>query len=117
MCSSNMECGGRRALLVVGVAILSAMSSTVRAATIPFDDIVTGTTSYAYDGDGDMIPDAVFTTPDPAGFNSVGPGTSMLYIVEPGIEGTSQIPESLRVDFTVGATGRMGFGFALCTTS
>lgn len=101
-------------LLALGV-VLGAVSA--RAATITFDDIVQGVTSYGYDGDGDGVDDVIFSTPDPLGFNTVGPGPNVNYVNEPGIEGTSQIPESLRVDFEVGAIGGIQFGFVLCTSS
>lgn len=117
MGGSVREQVARCGALVLGVVTVGAVASSARAATVTFDDILSGATLYSYDGDGDGVPDVVFSTPDPSGFNTAGPGPNMLYIDEPGIEGSSQIPESLRVDFTLGATGRLGFGFALCTTS
>jgi hypothetical protein len=89
----------------------------VQAATITFDDLVTGQTSYDFDGDGDGIPDVTFSTTDPNGFNTVGPGLDQRYIQEPGLEGTSLLPVDLRVDFLTGATQSVRFGFALLATT
>ena len=83
------------------------------AATLTFDDLITGSTSYAFDGDGDSLNDVVFSTADPLGFNTVGPGYNMTYISEPGLEGTSLLNPDLRVDFLVGARDSISFGFAL----
>jgi len=80
---------------------------------ITFDDAIYGATSYAFDADGDGQSDALFTTDDPYGFNTVGPGPYMTYINEPGLEGSSNLPVSLRVEFLVGATGSLSFGFAV----
>lgn len=94
-------------------AVLIATVGHAQAALITFDDLVTGATSYAYDGDNDGIPDAVFSTSDPAGFNTAGPGPNQNYIREPGLEATSLLNPDLRVDFVFGAFGTLGFGFAL----
>jgi hypothetical protein len=99
---------------LVATACLT-FNSAANATVITFDDIISGEISYAYDGDGDNIDDAVFTTTDPTGFNTIGPGTNQLYINEPGIEGTTYLSSDLRVDFTFGATGTLGFGFAMST--
>lgn len=90
-----------------------AIAPTAGAALITFDDLVGGATSYGYDGDGDGIADAVFSTTDLSGFNTSGPGTNMLYIQQPGIEGTTLLNPDLRVDFLNGAIGSLGFGFAM----
>jgi len=99
-------------LAVVGLACANA-----DAAILTFDDLIAGATSYAFDGDGDSIDDVLFTTTDPLGFNTVGPGTNMSYIQQPGLEGTSLLSTDLRVDFLVGATGSLRFGFALNSQS
>lgn len=104
------------ALSFAAGAMLAA-SGTAQAAVITFDDLVTGATSYAWDGDGDGIPDVVFSTTDPTGFNTVGPGTNMTYIQQPGLEGTSLLAPDLRVDFTFGARDSIRFGFALDSNS
>lgn len=83
------------------------------AAIITFDTLVSGATSFGYDGDGDGINDVIFSTTDPAGFNTAGPGANMTFIQEPGLEGTSTINPDLRVDFLHGATDTLSFGFAL----
>ena len=100
-------------LSVLPAAIATTLlAGAAGAATITFDTLVAGSTSTAYDGDGDGANDVVFSTTDPSGFNTVGPGTNMSYINEPGIEGTTSLSPDLRVDFLVGATGSLGFGFA-----
>jgi len=98
--------------LVAALALLCAGASA-DAAILTFDDVIMGATTYSFDGDGDGIFDVVFSTTDPGGFNTVGPGSNMSYIREPGLEGTSLLIPDLRVDFLVGATGSLRFGFAL----
>lgn len=88
-------------------------SANVNAALITFDDAIAGATSYAFDGDGDSIDDVIFSTTDPSGFRTAGPGANMSYIDEPGLEGSTLINPDLRVDFLVGAIGSLRFGFAL----
>lgn len=88
-------------------------SGTLHAAVINFNTVVTGQTSFGFDGDGDGINDVIFSTTDPAGFNTVGPGAQQTYINEPGLEGTSTLNPDLRVDFLNGAIGPIVFGFAL----
>jgi hypothetical protein len=80
---------------------------------ITFDDAIHGATSYLFDADGDGLPDAIFRTDDPSGFNTVGPGPNMTYIDEPGLEGSSNLPVSLRIEFLAGATKALRFGFAV----
>ena len=87
------------------------------AAVITFDNLISGQTSYAFDGDGDGIPDVIFSTTDPTGFNTVGPGANQTAIQEPGLEGTSLLNPDLRVDFIFGATGSLSFDFALNSSS
>jgi hypothetical protein len=97
---------------LLGASLLAA-APLAGAAVITFDDVVVGETSYAFDGDGDNVDDAVFSTTDPLGFNTVGPGANQQYIDEPGLEGAAELDPDLRVDFVTGATGTLTFGFAL----
>lgn len=83
------------------------------AVTLTFDEVIAGETSFSFDADGDLQPDAVFTTTDPSGFNTTGPGPNQLYIEEPGLEGTTNIVPDLKVDFPNGAVNSLGFGFAV----
>lgn len=103
----------KNALLPLLTASLIALSPHAGAAMVTFDTLVSGATSFGYDGDGDGVNDVVFSTTDPSGFNTAGPGPNMSYINEPGIEGTTFIGPDLRVDFLNGATGSLGFGFAM----
>ncbi len=106
----------RRALVVAfALATVPVLATPAAAAVITFDELVAGATSFGYDGDGDGVNDVVFSTTDPSGFNTVGPGPNMLYINEPGIEGTTLISPDLRVDFLVGAVNAVSFGFAVNT--
>lgn len=89
------------------------LAFNANAALITFDDAITGSTSYAFDGDGDSVDDVIFSTTDPLGFNTVGPGSNMSYIDEPGLEGSTLVNPDLRVDFLVGAEDFIRFGFAL----
>lgn len=105
-------------LAVIGVAVLCLFSaSSTFAVTLTFDDAISGATSYSFDADGDGTPDAIFSTTDPGGFNTAGPGPNMSYIQEPGLEGTTGLSPDLRVDFPLGAVGSLGFGFAMSAGS
>lgn len=100
---------------VIGImaTALLAVPGVASAAVVTFDDLITGQTSYGFDGDGDTIDDVIFSTTDPSGFNTVGPGANQIYIDEPGLEGTTEMDPDLRVDFVFGASGSLSFGFAL----
>ena len=102
-------------LVAVSVGVLLVLP--VQAALLTFDDAVSGATSYSFDGDGDLIDDVIFSTTDPLGFNTIGPGPFQAYIDEPGLEGTTLLNPDLRVDFLVGAVNSITVGFALDSTS
>lgn len=59
------------------------------------------------------VENVVFSTTDPFGFNTVGPGPNQSYIDRPGIEGTTLLKPDLRVDFIFGAVSSLSFGFAM----
>lgn len=104
--------------LLTGIAVLSTvLMSHAGAAIITFDDALSGQTTYDFDGDGDSTVDVRFSTTDPGGFNTVGPGPNMNYVNEPGLEGTSTLNPDLRVDFLNGAVGTLRFGFALLSSA
>lgn len=86
---------------------------SANAAVINFSQVVEGQTSFGFDGDGDGINDVIFSTTDPLGFLTTGPGPNQAFISEPGLEGTSLLNPDLRVDFLKGAAGSIRFGFAL----
>ena len=109
-----MRKAGFVGLLGASIALAPGLAS---AAIITFDDIITGETSYGFDGDADGIDDVIFSTSDPSGFNVVGPGPNQNFIEEPGLEGTSEIDPDLRVDFAFGAENSITFGFALNSNS
>jgi len=96
--------------MALGVAATAAWS---QSATITFDDVVTGQQSFAFDGDSDGTPDAVFTTPAPDGFNTVGPGAQQAFIDEPGLEASSLPEGDIQIDFEEGASDFLSFGFAV----
>lgn len=98
--------------LTTSILLLGTMSVS-NAAILTFDDAIIGATTYQFDGDGDGINDVIFSTTDGSGFNTVGPGTNMTYIQQPGLEGTSLLSPDLRVDFLNGAVNNASFGFAL----
>ncbi|MDX2229889.1 MAG: PEP-CTERM sorting domain-containing protein [Leptolyngbyaceae cyanobacterium bins.349] len=104
-------------LKFLGVAVLGAapllFSHPAPAAVVNFSQVVEGATSFGFDGDGDGINDVVFTTTDPFGFGTTGPGFNQVYVNEPGLEGTSLLNPDLRVDFLKGAAALIRFGFAL----
>ena len=51
--------------LLTGLLILGVFG-VANAALLTFDDLITGQTTYSYDGDGDAIDDVIFTTTDPS---------------------------------------------------
>lgn len=106
----------KTSVISIGTACLLAFTASGNIAEITFDEVVDGAVSYAYDGDGDDIDDVLFSTTDPTGFNTAGPGQYMNFINEPGIEGTTTLETDLRADFIFGATSNISFGFALSTT-
>ena len=100
-------------LLAIGSAIWASSGSAI---TLTFDDAISGATSYSFDQNKDGIVDATFSTTDPSGFNTVGPGPNMTFINEPGLEGTTTLSPDLRVSFPLGAVGSLGFGFAMSSS-
>jgi len=105
---------GSLALAVIGVWV----PGPAQAAVITFDQLISGQTSYAFDGDGDGIADVVFSTTDPLGFNTAGPGPNQQYINEPGLEGATSLNPDLRIDFNYGtdlSRGPISFGVAMST--
>jgi hypothetical protein len=104
-----------RLLPVAFASVLLFSVTQAHAITLTFNDAISGSTTYSFDQDGDSVVDAVFSTTDPLGFNTVGPGPNMSYINEPGLEGTTTLAPDLRVDFPLGAVGSLGFGFAVST--
>ena len=93
--------------------LLLGLTTTTNAALLTFDDTISGVATYSFDGDGDTIEDAIFSTTDLSGFNTIGPGPNMSYITEPGLEGTTFLSPDLRVDFLNGAAGSLSYGFAI----
>jgi hypothetical protein len=110
----NVRAGARAAIRAgAALGLFAVWIGTAHAITLTFDDAITGQTSYSFDQNNDGIVDAVFSTTDPGGFNTFGPGPNMSYIDEPGLEGTTTLSPDLRVDFPLGAVGSLGFGFAM----
>jgi len=64
--------------LVFAMFLFWGMAGSVGATILTFDDAIIGATSYSFDSDGDFIDDVIFTTTDPFGFNTVGPGSNMV---------------------------------------
>ena len=104
-----------RLAFCVSALSLLALATPGRAAIITFDQLISGQTRFEFDGDNDGFPDVVFTTTDPSGFNTVGPGPNQQFIDEPGLEGTTLLNPDLRVDFVFGVTSPLGFGVAMST--
>jgi len=101
---------------VLSIAIFSTVllfSNISNAVTIDFNTLVSGSTSFGFDSDGDFIDDVIFSTTDPSGFNTVGPGSNQSFINEPGLEGSTTLSPDLRVDFLNGAVTNLSFGFAV----
>jgi hypothetical protein len=83
------------------------------ADTISFTSLLSGKSTFGFDADGDGASDVIFSTRDPLGFNTVGPGNNQKFIREPGLEGSSSLSQDLRVDFLTGARDQLSFGYAL----
>jgi PEP-CTERM motif len=106
-----------RAALATAAMLGLAGTAAAQDVTLDFSDAIQGRPFYAYDGDLDGTADVVLSTSDPLGFNTFGPGLNMLYIREPGIEGTAWLSEDLRANFVRGAVGTLSFSYALSTSS
>jgi hypothetical protein len=100
-----------KSILLLFSALLLVTNS--HASVIDFHDAIIGATTYQFDSDGDGIKDVIFSTTDPNGFNTAGPGSNMTYIQEPGLEGSVYLNPDLRVDFLNLAKDYLKFGFAL----
>lgn len=99
--------------MTITVCLLIAVGSA-NAAVLEFTGFTGGPSGMTFDADGDTIHDVQFTSGDGSPFNPTGPGLNQVYIVEPGLEGTSQaVPYDLRADFLFGAEDSLGFGFAV----
>lgn len=102
-----------KVLAVLLATSFSYASMSNAAEVITFDEVIIAAQSFSFDGNSDGIADVNFITTDPSGFNTFGPGPNMLYITEPGLEGTTLLPEDLRVDFLGGAVSNLEFSFAV----
>ncbi|MCP5416241.1 MAG: PEP-CTERM sorting domain-containing protein [Chromatiaceae bacterium] len=101
-------------LITVCLLQASAASATLPSETITFDEAISGVPFFNFDSsDADSDTDVVFSTTDPFGFNTTGPGPFQLYINEPGLEGSTGADPDLRVDFLQGAVSMIEVGFAL----
>lgn len=110
---ANTRRKAQPAFLTTALLLCVAASPRCHAATVTFSNLIAGVTSYGFDGDGDTIADVIFSTSDPLGFNTSGPGPFQLYVTQPGLEGTSLLNPDLRVDFLHGATGSIQFGLGV----
>lgn len=105
------------AALFAAILPTSANANVIGAETITFDEAISGLPFFNFDSsDPDTATDVVFSTIDPSGFNTAGPGPEQRFIQEPGLEGTTALPTDLRVDFLQGAVGTISFGFATIDT-
>ena len=101
------------------VLMLGALMASVPAGAtlITFDGIVEGQNSMGFDGDGDGVNDAVFTTFDSYGYQGFGPFEhyeNHIYLVGGYVLGTSSLDApDLRVDFLFGAEDSISFAFVL----
>ena len=93
--------------LLVSLACVPAL-----AVNVTFDGMTPGVSSFSYDADSDSQPDAVFTS-QAGTFGFSGPGPNQLYINEPGLVASTVAGPEIRVDFPNGASGSVGFSFAM----
>ncbi|MCW9051655.1 MAG: VPLPA-CTERM sorting domain-containing protein [Motiliproteus sp.] len=105
----------RKLTLFCALAGFIGSAQATVATVITFDDAIDGETSHLFDADSDGNADVIFSTVDPFGFSTSGPGPDQIHVQEPGLEGGTEFTPDLRVDFLQGAIGSVGFGFA--TTS
>lgn len=106
-----------KAFFLIAFLICILLTGISYATIINFNDAIMGQTSYKFDADNDGKYDVIFSTTDPYGFNTAGPGSNMTYIQEPGLEGTALLNPDLRVDFLTKAKDSLKFGFALDSSS
>lgn len=112
--ATNMDTPFKKILLGLACSSLMALPGSLQAVEIiTFDEAIDGLSSFSFDGNNDSLADVIFSTTDPMGFNTSGPGSNMSYISEPGLEGTTELGPDLRVDFLGGAINNVTFGFAV----
>ena len=99
------------------VLMLGALMASVPAGAtlITFDGIVGGQNAMGFDGDGDGVNDAVFTTYSTYGYHSSDPYyDEHIIIVHEYVLGTLSLDApDLRVDFLFGAEDSIAFAFVL----
>lgn len=99
--------------IILSLAVGLLMPALSHAEVITFDDHISGAPFYNFDADQNGQTDIIFSTTDPAGLNTGGPGPDQNFIQEPGLEGTVELTPDLRVDFLRGAVNSISFNYAL----
>jgi PEP-CTERM motif len=94
--------------LAMSAALALTSTSALASSLITFSDFAGGPT-YGFDSNGDSIADVVFS--GQPSFGQFGPGNQS-FVSPPGLEGSTEFAPDVRVDFSLGATSSLGFGFA-----
>ena len=118
---SRFRCSGRflACLLIAASSVVSTHSAAAQSTpgqVIDFETLVATQSVFGFDFNNDGIDDVVFSSTDPAGFNTGGPDPNMqLHASGQVLETSSTSSPDIRVDFPGGATGQLQVGFALLT--
>jgi hypothetical protein len=108
--------------LIIGITLVGTLfiSNALQAATvIGFESgVISGTTSYGFDSNGDSIDDVIFSTEDPAGFTNevVDPNLQLDFIAGAVLGGSTTNPPNLRVDFVNGVSSFFSFNYVFFGT-
>ena len=113
---SRISCSGRFFALLFTAASLVTSAHSVSAQVINFETLVQGQVTHGVDINNDGIDDVLFSTTDPAGFNTAGPDpNTQVHVSGLLLETSSTTDPDIRVDFLGGAIDQFQVGFALLT--
>lgn len=100
---------------VVAASLFSSAQSA-SAQVIDFETLVATQAVFGFDVNNDGSDDVVFSSTDPAGFNTTGPNpVNQFHLSGQVLETSSASSPDIRVDFLGGATGQLQVDFALLT--
>ena len=106
----------RPMIIIAGsLALLTATGAAAVPSGIPFDGFAGPAASLAFDGNYDALNDVTFSSTHENGLVTAPFEGTQSFIWGGVLYGFQQPGTDLRVDFATGATGSLGFGFALDT--
>ena len=109
-------CSGRFLACLLFAASSVVFAHSASAQVVDFETLIATQSVFGFDFNNDGIDDVVFSSTDPAGFNTMGPDTTVqVHASGQVLETSSTANPDIRVDFPGGATGQLQVGFALLT--